>query len=411
MELSYSIGSSHDGPSNSCELGGYPTGFALAATYANASNSISIVAPAAGSEARVQIRERGLANDGNCTYLTCLVIPLHTPSTTVDRANFPLPFITADKQHHTGDMVPFLAPHPKGGHLNIRDAPGDPTWPGQPTNLGLTVNTDGSNTVFYVGTDRALHSIQLGVNQAVTTSNAPPASAWPIADQENAPFAVTSNQDGNIFIYYQAGGLVREIRFADGAWLSATPVETDTAATSTTQWLWACQTAATGASNDTSTSPSAPPANTATSTATTSTAAADDNECGTACAERAQPWAIALSTVLVAFVVVVVGVVCYFRRRSRTAQRAIVDERERDAAWLPCQSPSLDNIQPYSSLGGLRWEEKRRNVEGAESQSPSSSRGQGLPDELPRGDLTAQHGPDLPPAEQEVRPEDIGIAL
>lgn len=86
-----------------------------------------------------------------------------------------------------------------------------PAWDGTPGNLGVTFDSAGTRSIFYIGTDRMLHMITQTAS-GWRRASGQDTSAWPLADRPSAPFAITSDFGQNkIWIYYVSGGEMTQV--------------------------------------------------------------------------------------------------------------------------------------------------------------------------------------------------------
>lgn len=90
-----------------------------------------------------------------------------------------------------------------------------PGWDGNPGGLGVTFDSAGKRSLFYIGTDRALHQVTQ-TSTGWQNVDGQDDALWPLADQPNAPFAITSDFGQNkIWIYYLSGGNMTQV-YASG---------------------------------------------------------------------------------------------------------------------------------------------------------------------------------------------------
>jgi len=93
-----------------------------------------------------------------------------------------------------------------------------PAWDGAPRGIGISVDREHTRSVWYIGTDRALHSAynedwvwHLRENQTE--------EIWPLADKPNAELAVAEIANKNtVFVYYIVNGKLAEIKYLNDAW-------------------------------------------------------------------------------------------------------------------------------------------------------------------------------------------------
>lgn len=98
-------------------------------------------------------------------------------------------------------------------------------WSGNPSAIGLAIDTDLTRHIFYVGTDRTFHSVASFAG--VTESGWRPqpsqgVNVWPLADAAESDFAIASDLGtSTIRLYYESGGSMVEARYNDGNWEDA----------------------------------------------------------------------------------------------------------------------------------------------------------------------------------------------
>ncbi|KAI1438232.1 hypothetical protein GGR50DRAFT_691405 [Xylaria sp. CBS 124048] len=109
------------------------------------------------------------------------------------------------------ELTPTNATH--GADLIIENDPGSPpldAWDGKARSIGLTLDSDAKQRIFYIGLDSKLHCrFGEGSFSLCTDINA---SKWPTADTPNAPFATAFDASRNeIWIYYMSGGNLTQV--------------------------------------------------------------------------------------------------------------------------------------------------------------------------------------------------------
>jgi hypothetical protein len=107
-------------------------------------------------------------------------------------------------------------------------------WNLSSVTIGATV--DDSNRfkrLFYIGTDRALHQIESSNNWLTwTAASQQNADIWPLADEPNAAFAITSSGATTLIFYISGGGLV-ETTLDNGVWQKAVAIFGNSSASAT----------------------------------------------------------------------------------------------------------------------------------------------------------------------------------
>ncbi len=216
-----------------------------------------------------------------------------------------------------------------------------PARPGHLASLGISVDGAGNILIFYIGSDAALHAVMVDNNLDATPPGISQTGIWSTADITNSGFGTASNGRGEIFIFYQAGGVLKQVRYSDGVWLVAAQVSTASAPMP--------QTLSTAVASVTSTPTSA---------------ATDDpapGACGIACQKRTlsvgASVGVGIGVTAGALLLVILLTVWY-----RCVKERRRDQRRNSVELASRRNPSLAHIRPYSSLGNLHWDELRRDL-------------------------------------------------
>lgn len=114
-------------------------------------------------------------------------------------------------------------------------------WDGAPGNIGVAIGPK-SRSLFYIGTDRALHQLDSFPSSRRRADEVDPldtgrwknaadqdTSRWPLADKENSEFAFTTwldDKGGNIRLFYMAEGQLTQVIYSNETWHQAEPVAT-----------------------------------------------------------------------------------------------------------------------------------------------------------------------------------------
>ncbi|CAI4213226.1 unnamed protein product [Parascedosporium putredinis] len=114
-------------------------------------------------------------------------------------------------------------------------------WDGAPGNIGVAIGPK-SRSLFYIGTDRALHQLDSFPSSRRRADEVDPldtgtwknvadqdTSRWPLADKENSEFAFTTwldDKGGNIRLFYMAEGKLTQVIYSNETWHQAEPVAT-----------------------------------------------------------------------------------------------------------------------------------------------------------------------------------------
>ncbi|KAK0655789.1 hypothetical protein B0T16DRAFT_302194, partial [Cercophora newfieldiana] len=101
-----------------------------------------------------------------------------------------------------------------------------PAWDGKAKSLGVTIDSEYTRAVWYIGDDRSLHSIgNKNYTWGIQTNQS--TAFWPLADSPNAEFAIASEfKSSAIRIYYFVAGQLAEIKYDKGAWKAWSKVGT-----------------------------------------------------------------------------------------------------------------------------------------------------------------------------------------
>lgn len=109
------------------------------------------------------------------------------------------------------------------------------SWTGNPKSMDMAIDKSTTRSIFYIGSDRALHQVgninwvwrPMNTNQST--------SLWPLADEPNAEFALASDQASSVVrIYYTVNKALTEVKFdTDGLWKPAMALPVVSANTST----------------------------------------------------------------------------------------------------------------------------------------------------------------------------------
>lgn len=84
------------------------------------------------------------------------------------------------------------------------------------------METAGERSLFYVGTDSALHQVIQTGNHEWRLGDLQNATYWPAADSASAQLAVASDiQNSHLRVYYQSGGKIVELNGDNNAWTTA----------------------------------------------------------------------------------------------------------------------------------------------------------------------------------------------
>ncbi|ETS84307.1 hypothetical protein PFICI_02332 [Pestalotiopsis fici W106-1] len=88
-----------------------------------------------------------------------------------------------------------------------------PAWDGTASSLGVSTHHSGTRSIFYIGTDSALHQASQSGNDAWHIEASPNATFWPSPDAAaRGQLAVASDgQNGQLRVYYQSGGQIVEL--------------------------------------------------------------------------------------------------------------------------------------------------------------------------------------------------------
>jgi hypothetical protein len=96
-----------------------------------------------------------------------------------------------------------------------------PAWDAAPGALGVAVDKANTRSLFYIGTDAALHQVA-NINYAWQVFASQNTTAWPAADAAKAPLAVACNpQTSALRVYYTSGGQVVEANGDGSSWVAA----------------------------------------------------------------------------------------------------------------------------------------------------------------------------------------------
>ncbi|KAL8295627.1 hypothetical protein RB597_009263 [Gaeumannomyces tritici] len=98
-----------------------------------------------------------------------------------------------------------------------------PAWTGNPKSLEVAIDKAITRSIFYIGSDRALHQVG-NINWVWRLMNTNlSTSLWPLADEPNAEFALASHQPTSVIrIYYMVNKVLTEIKLdTDGLWKPA----------------------------------------------------------------------------------------------------------------------------------------------------------------------------------------------
>ncbi|KAK4183519.1 hypothetical protein QBC35DRAFT_97308 [Podospora australis] len=103
-------------------------------------------------------------------------------------------------------------------------------WDGKPKSIGIAIDSFLTRFVFYIGTDRSVHSLAAFTSGNVEGGFRPQADqrveSWPLADESNSDFAIASHiGTNNIRLYYISGGQLIETKYRDGNWDVATSLQ------------------------------------------------------------------------------------------------------------------------------------------------------------------------------------------
>ncbi|KAK7985109.1 hypothetical protein PG988_002731, partial [Apiospora saccharicola] len=96
-----------------------------------------------------------------------------------------------------------------------------PAWDGQPSTMGIHIDSKFMRSVFYIGTDSELYQVSDAKDSWALLARQD-AKAWPKADSPKAPLAVASNYGNNeLRLYYVSGGQVVEVNGDGRKWQPA----------------------------------------------------------------------------------------------------------------------------------------------------------------------------------------------
>ncbi|KAK8000089.1 hypothetical protein PG990_012689 [Apiospora arundinis] len=107
--------------------------------------------------------------------------------------------------------------------LNTKTTPNYtlPAWDGQPSTLGVHIDSKFMRSVFYIGTDNELYQVSDAKDNWALLARQD-AKAWPKADNPKAQLAVASNFGSNeLRLYYVSGGQVVEVNGDGRKWQAA----------------------------------------------------------------------------------------------------------------------------------------------------------------------------------------------
>lgn len=108
-------------------------------------------------------------------------------------------------------------------NLNLKSSPNYtlPAWDGQPSSLGVHIDSKYMRSVFYIGTDNQLYQVSDAKDNWALLARQD-ATAWPKADNPKAQLAVASNFGNNeLRLYYVSGGQVVEVNGDGRKWQAA----------------------------------------------------------------------------------------------------------------------------------------------------------------------------------------------
>ncbi|KAK4224256.1 hypothetical protein QBC38DRAFT_485838 [Podospora fimiseda] len=96
-------------------------------------------------------------------------------------------------------------------------------WDGNPKAIGIAIDTVLTRHIFYIGTDKAVHSYAAFVTGLTESGfRAQPDQSneyWPLADEPNSDFAIASHLGSStIRLYYLSGGQLIEAKYKNGNW-------------------------------------------------------------------------------------------------------------------------------------------------------------------------------------------------
>ncbi|KAI1075630.1 hypothetical protein F5B20DRAFT_375073 [Whalleya microplaca] len=94
-------------------------------------------------------------------------------------------------------------------------------WDGKAGAMGLTLDSHGTRSIFYIGNDSALHQVT-EANGSWNIVPSPDETIWPLADAPNAQFSTTYDFSHNeIWIFYMSGGNMTQVHQLDQGWQPA----------------------------------------------------------------------------------------------------------------------------------------------------------------------------------------------
>ncbi|ORY67276.1 uncharacterized protein BCR38DRAFT_153959 [Pseudomassariella vexata] len=109
-----------------------------------------------------------------------------------------------------------------------------PAWDGKPASLGVSIDSDGARSIFYIGTDSQLYQVaNSDDDDAWRLYSRPNETFWPKADESNGRLAVANNPGSSALrVYYVSGGAVIEANGDDHKWSTAAALPTVNTSTS-----------------------------------------------------------------------------------------------------------------------------------------------------------------------------------
>ncbi|KAK1750231.1 hypothetical protein QBC47DRAFT_122466 [Echria macrotheca] len=98
-------------------------------------------------------------------------------------------------------------------------------WEGTPSSLGMSIDSDYTRSVWYIGNDRELYQI-VNKNYFWSPNSNQSTAFWPAADEPNAEFGTLWERKTSIVRhYYFVDSRLAEVRYEDGAWKAWTHLE------------------------------------------------------------------------------------------------------------------------------------------------------------------------------------------
>ncbi|KAF3002313.1 hypothetical protein E8E14_004336 [Neopestalotiopsis sp. 37M] len=128
-----------------------------------------------------------------------------------------------------------------------------PAWDGTASSLGVSTHHSGTRSIFYIGTDSALHQATQSGSDAWSMEAPPNATFWPSPDATaRGQLAVASDsQNGQLRVYYQSGGQIVELNGDGLEWtIAAAALPNANSSASTTSSSGSGGSSSSGSSSD-----------------------------------------------------------------------------------------------------------------------------------------------------------------